>query len=187
MRDLRIRPLLRALHRDSGYFVVGLTFVYALSGLAVNHMKDWDPNFVQFERSYQIRGPYPTDDAQAAHKVLVALGRTEKPEDVYRASESRLDIVLKHGTLHVDTARGSVFEEGQKPRWFLRIANWLHLNRGKKAWSYFADGYALLLLFLASSGLFMLSGKKGLKGRGAIIASLGILVPLLYVALSGGP
>ncbi len=60
-----------------------------------------------------------------------------------------------------------MIEEGQKPRFFLRLANWLHLNRGKKAWSYVADTYAVILLFLASSGLFMIPGKKGIKGRGA--------------------
>ena len=35
----------------------------------------------------------------------------------------------------------------------------------KKAWTYFADGYAVFLLFLALSGLFMIPGRKGLFGR----------------------
>ena len=42
--------MLRALHRDFGYIAVGLTFIYALSGLAVNHIADWDPNFENYER-----------------------------------------------------------------------------------------------------------------------------------------
>ena len=49
------RPWLRAIHRDVGYLAVGLTFVYALSGLAVNHIADWDPNFTNYD-----------DDARAA-------------------------------------------------------------------------------------------------------------------------
>jgi hypothetical protein len=106
---------------------------------------------------------------------------------VYRASSSRLDIVLETRTLHLDTLRGEVLEEGQEPRWFLRLANWLHLNRGKQAWTYVADGYAVLLLFLALSGLFMIPGRKGLVGRGALIAGIGAAVPVLYVVLSGGP
>ena len=28
-------------------------------------------------------------------------------------------------------------------RFFLRVANWLHYNRGKKAWTYVADVYAV--------------------------------------------
>jgi hypothetical protein len=64
-----------------------------------------------------------------------------------------------------------VLEDGQKPRLLLRIANWLHLNRGKKAWTYFADGYAAFLLILATTGLFMLPGRKGLIGRGGILVA----------------
>jgi hypothetical protein len=45
----------------------------------------------------------------------------------------------------------------------------------------------VLLLFLATSGLFMLPGRKGLLGRGAILALLGAAVPIVYVVLSGGP
>jgi hypothetical protein len=45
----------------------------------------------------------------------------------------------------------------------------------------------VLLLLLAGSGLFMIPGKKGLIGRGALIAAAGAAVPVLYVVLSGGP
>ena len=80
-----------------------------------------------------------------------------------------------------------VVEEGQTPRLLLRVANWLHLNRGKQAWTYVADAYAVLLLYLAASGLFMLPGRKGLLGRGGLIALAGAAVPIVYVVLSGGP
>ncbi len=43
------------------------------------------------------------------------------------------------------------------------------------------------LLFLALSGLFMIPGRKGLLGRGAIVLLLGAAVPIAYVVLSGGP
>jgi len=186
-RPFHLRAWLRALHRDAGYFAVGLTFVYALSGLAVNHIADWDPNFVQVDRSHELGGPLAGDDAAVSRHVLGKLGIGEKPSEVYRASEQKLEIVLDKRTLHVDTASGRVNEEGQQARFFLRLANWLHLNRGKKAWTMIADGYAIFLLFLATSGLFMIKGKKGLIGRGAIIVTLGALVPILYVTLSGGP
>ena len=66
----------------------------------------------------------------------------------------------------------------------MRTANYLHLNRGKPAWKYIADGYASLLLLLALSGLVMLPGKKGVLGRGALFVAIGIAVPVLYVTLS---
>ena len=186
-RGLPWRPWLRALHRDVGYVAVGLTFVYALSGLAVNHIAQWDPNFQNYETSHDLGGAVQGDDAQASAAVLAKLGVRETPREVYREGEGDLEILFEHRTLHVDLATGHVVDEGQKPRLLLRIANWLHLNRGKKAWTYFADAYAVGLLFLASSGLFMLPGRKGLLGRGAVFVLLGIAIPVLYVGLSGGP
>ena len=186
-RRFQWRPWLRALHRDAGYLGVGLTLVYALSGLAVNHIADWDPSFRQIAKTHQVPGRLPSDPAALGQRVLVALDIRETPSEVYSTSDDAVDIVLEHRTLHVTPSSGKVVEEGQSPRLFLRAANWLHLNRGKKAWSYVADSYALMLLYLAISGLFMLPGKKGLWGRGAVIAALGAAVPIGYVVLSGGP
>ena len=182
-----IRPWIRAIHRDLGYVAVGLTFVYALSGLAVNHIADWDPNFQHAEHTWQLGKIDAPDDDAASKLILQKLSISETPTDVYRAAPDRLDIVLNRRTLHADTETGEVFDEQQKPRLLIRIANWLHLNRGKKAWTYFADGYAAGLLLLATSGLFMLPGKKGFFGRGAIFVAIGIAIPALYVHFSGGP
>ena len=181
------RPWLRAIHRDAGYLVVGLTVVYALSGIAVNHIADWDPNFVQIERSHQLEAPIAGDDRAATERVLAALGIDEIPKEIYRATEAELEVTLDHRTLHVDLQSGRVQEEGQKPRFLLRAANGLHLNRGKKAWSYVADGYAMLLLYLAISGMFMLPGRRGILGRGGLFVLVGVMTPVLYVVLSGGP
>jgi hypothetical protein len=186
-RRFKLRPWVRALHRDLGYLAVGLTVVYALSGLAVNHIADWDPNFVQIEREYQVEAPLPDDDDAAAELVRTQAGITEAPIDVYRVSETELEIAFEDRTLHVDPTTGRVFEEGQEPRMFLRVANWLHLNRGKKAWTSFADGYAIALLVLASTGLFMIPGRKGLVGRGAILVVLGAAIPFGYLWWFGGP
>jgi hypothetical protein len=181
------RAWLRAFHRDAGYLVIGLTIIYALSGLAVNHIADWDPSFHQIERTHQVATPIAEDDDEAARQVLTTLKVSETPREVFRAEETQLDIVFDKRTFHVDTASGKVVEEGQEPRFFLRLANWLHLNRGKKAWTIVADSYAVLLLFLSISGLFMIPGRKGLLGRGAAIALVGAAVPIGYVVLSGGP
>jgi hypothetical protein len=183
----RVRAWLRSLHRDAGYLAVGLTVVYALSGLAVNHIAAWDPNFQSYESVRQLGGPLPADDRAATARVLGALGIAEAPREVYRAAPDRLEITFDKRSLHVETTTGRIVDEGQKPRFLLRAANWLHLNRGKKAWSYIADGYAVFLLFLATSGLFMLPGRRGILGRGAVLALIGAAVPILYVVLSGGP
>lgn len=184
---MRWRPWLRALHRDVGYFCVGLTFVYALSGLAVNHINDWEPNFRQVARQQQLPLPLPASDEQVAALAIRALAVTLPLRESYRADEHSLQLVFDRKTLTIDTRSGHVAEQAEEPRFFLRAANWLHLNRGKRAWTYIADAYAAGLLLLSLTGLWMFSGRKGLFGRAGLIAAAGALVPALYVTLSGGP
>jgi uncharacterized protein len=181
------RGIVRVVHRDAGNLAVGLTIVYAASGIAVNHIADWEPNFKDHKVTHELGGPLEGDDTAVAGRVMDRLGIAGKPSDVYRATPDELEITLDRRTLHVDTKSGKVIDEGQEPRFFLRVANWLHLNRGKKAWTYVADGYAAALLLLAFTGMFMLPGRKGLIGRGGIFVLIGVAVPILYVALSGGP
>ena len=69
-RRFRGRAWLRAVHRDVGYASVGLTFVYALSGLAVNHVADWDPNFTESTATHELGGPLPADDEAAKSLIL---------------------------------------------------------------------------------------------------------------------
>ena len=181
------RPWLRAMHRDIGYVMVGLTFVYALSGLAVNHLTDWsdgDASFKTYSATYEM-GPLKGEDQAIADELRRKLSITLIPRELYRPTPDELEVIFDKRSLHVNTATGHVVDEGQKPRFLLRVANWLHLNRGKKAWTYFADAYAASLLILAMSGMFMIAGKKGLLGRGAILVGLGIAIPVLYVTFAG--
>ncbi len=183
----RWRGWLRAVHRDFGYLAVGFTIIYALSGIAINHLKDWDPNFHATERSLTIP-PIPPEasDDEAVKRVIDATG-TGKPDDVFRAGDE-VRLGYSNGTQVTaigDT--GQVTVQARSPRFFLRVANWLHYNRGKKAWTYLADIYAVMLLYLAISGIFMIKGRLGLRWRGVILIGLGVAVPASYVLLSGGP
>ena len=200
-KGFALRPWVRAVHRDIGYVAVGLTLVYALSGLAVNHITDWkdgDANFANYSSEIDV-APLPPrthgpgdgdpekDDRAVSDAVRAKLGITQEPREIYRVGPTKIDITFDKRTVHVDEGTQRVVDEGQRPRFFLRAANWLHLNRGKKQWTYFADAYAAGLLILALSGIFMIPGKKGFVGRGAVLVGIGIAIPVLYVTLSGGP
>jgi len=181
----RWRAWLRAVHRDVGYLAIGFTVIYALSGIAMNHIDDWDPNFHASERTLQI-APIPDDatDEAAVARVTQAAG-LGKPDDVYRAGdEVRLE--YKDGT-KVTAIGPTVTVQARTDRFFFRVACWLHATRGKQAWKYISDVYALLLLYLATSGLFMLKGRLGLRWRGTVLVAVGLAGPLAYIILSGGP
>jgi len=183
----RWRGWLRAVHRDFGYLAVGFTLIYAVSGIAINHIADWDPNFKATEKTLTI-APIAADlpDDVAVKRVTDAAG-TGTPDDVFRAGDE-LRLTYASGTqVTVIGDTGQVTVQARSSRFFLRVANWLHYNRGKRAWTYMADLYAIMLLYLAISGIFMIKGRLGLRWRGAVLISLGLGVPLGYVALSGGP
>ena len=50
------RKVNNVLHRDVGYFFFGMCIIYALSGIALNHIADWDPNYIIDNRSFQVEG-----------------------------------------------------------------------------------------------------------------------------------
>lgn len=184
----RWRAWLRAIHRDFGYLAVGLTFIYALSGIAINHIGEWDPNFKSVVDSSQVEGPFPEDPEELEAKLTSHLNLEEhEVRAAFFDSDTIFEMSLAESTARLDTATGRLSIASKEPRFFLRVANWLHYNRGKSAWTYIADGYAVMLLYLAASGMFMLKGKKGLVGRGGILILIGAAVPLAYVQLASGP
>ena len=84
----RWRGWLRAIHRDVGYLAVGLTVIYALSGLAINHIKDWNPNFHTYEKTRTIAPIDPAlDDDAAIALALQELGIKSTPRSTYRAGD----------------------------------------------------------------------------------------------------
>src|SRR5690606_29557720 len=91
------RLALRGLHRDAGFLAVGLTFIYAISGIALNHIDDWAPSFVHIARVHEITTPLPEEDREAATLVMAALGIEDEPLGVFGQAGSivRYEIQLQ--------------------------------------------------------------------------------------------
>ncbi len=187
-RRFKWRRLLRAVHRDAGYLCVGFTFIYAISGIAVNHIADLgDTSFTQIEETVPLTFEVPADDTAAAAIAAEALDIDGELTDAYRASDNQLILTFERMSVDIDTTAKQVHINGQEPRFFLRIANWLHVHRQTTAWTYIADAYAIMLLYLAMSGMFMIAGRKGLLGRGGLLVAAGVAIPIAFVVASGGP
>jgi hypothetical protein len=186
----RWQPFLRALHRDLGCIAVGLTFIYALSGLALNHINDWDPNHTLKTVEAQLPDSRPTAPDALAKFALEYLGDNRIPTEVFEhAARNELILTFADGArITVDRQSGRVTGEAQQQRFMLRAMNWLHVQRGKPQWNYIADTYAIVLIVLAITGLFILPrGGRGIFGRGGLMLLAGILIPMAYLVLSGGP
>ena len=79
---------------------------------------------------------------------------------------------------------GTVVEERRRKRPLLFESNFLHLNRGKGFWTWFADAYAVGMALLAITGVVILKGRKGLSGRGKWFVLAGTAIPILYLLLA---
>lgn len=182
----RWRAWLRAVHRDIGYLAVGFTLIYALSGIAMNHIDDWDPNFHATELTLKI-APIGVElsDAEATRRVAAAAGATGAIDDVYRAGDE-VRLSYQDGT-KLTVIGDTLTVQRRRDRFFFRAADWLHATRGKQAWKFIADLYAALLLYLAISGIFLIKGRLGLRWRGTALIALGLAAPIGYIVLSGGP
>ncbi|MFA6403669.1 MAG: PepSY-associated TM helix domain-containing protein [Salinivirgaceae bacterium] len=97
----------------------------------------------------------------------------------YFPSETTLKIFIDNGSVMVNTKTGEAHLEKLSRRPVFHQFNYLHYNHAKRLWTWFADIYAVALLLLAITGLFMIKGKQGITGRGAWLTALGIIIPLL--------
>jgi hypothetical protein len=179
-RTFKWRKWNNILHRDIGYVVVALTLVYGVSGIAVNHTADWNPSYVQEKRGVEIG---PMEQASRDDLVKEARARlhlTDEPLNVFRPDPETLQIFYERLTYSIDIPTGKVVVEEVRTRRVLFEFNQLHLNAPKKMWTYIADLYALSLILVAITGMFVLKGKTGITGRGAWLVGLGIAVPVLY-------
>lgn len=175
------RRLNRAFHRDIGYFCAALTLVYAISGVAVNHVQDWNPNY-RIEKVEQTFEPVPVGTRDEMVAALVErLGLPGPPVSSFRSEPHKVDLFYDGWSVQADATAGVAIVEKPRDRFILRDLNFLHLNHPKGLWTWFADAYAILLSVLAVTGLFILRGRNGLAGRGKWFATAGLLVPIVFL------
>jgi len=181
---LKARRLIIATHRDVGYFVAGLTVIYAISGIAVNHIDDWNPSYVLTAETLEV-GALPAEATadELSAEVLTRMGIEAVPRSALKLGPSLLKVFLDNRTLTVALPEGVVQDERSRRRFAFFEMNYLHLNHGKGFWTWFADAYAVALIVLAGTGIFIVTGKKGLGGRGRWLLLVGTAIPIVYLVL----
>jgi uncharacterized protein len=179
---MKLRRLNRAVHRDIGYFFFGMTIIYAISGIALNHRHQWNPNYIitreEFKTEVSI-GPGEADRDYALQKL-----RELGIDAAYRThimAGMTFRIFVEGGSVSLDLSDGTGFYEIIRKRPFFNQVNFLHYNSPRHLWTWFSDIYAGGLIILAITGLFVLKGKTGITGRGAWLTGAGILIPLIFL------
>ena len=175
----------RTLHRDIGYFCIGLTVVFAVSGLALNHVRDFNPNYEIVRTQLPLTVDLTQSDQKINDELLNAFAIQQSVKATYWESKNTYKLFFEAGhtlTYHHDK-HVAVFEAVES-RPILPHLNRLHLNEAKASWVVFSDIYAVCLLYLALSALFMVRGKNGALSKKKIgIVLAGVAIPLIYIFL----
>lgn len=181
-----LRRWCRLLHRDLSFIFAGMVFIYALSGIFMNHRDQINPRYT-ITRTEQTLSDLPAKEAftrETVEAIMSEMAIEEAYTKHYFPKENQLKVFLKGGSLlEVDITTGNAVYESIKRRPLIGHMTNLHYNPGKW-WTWFADIFAVALITITLTGLFMLKGNKGLWGRGGIELLIGIAIPILFILLS---
>jgi len=179
---MNFSKLNRITHRDIGYLVAGLTIIYALSGIALNHKHDWNPNYLvdtyEFTTDKNLTRESFNDDIAMA--ILKVIPGNPEYKTFHYPSGNRLTIFIEGGYVQVNAVTGKGIVERISKRPLFYQINFLHYNPGKW-WKYFSDIFCVALILVTITGLFIVKGRNGITRRGAILTAIGIILPLIFL------
>jgi hypothetical protein len=172
--ELKVRKsvsyYMRSLHRDIGFFVIGLTLIYTISGiLLIYRDSDFLKHEVNTER--EIKPNLSESD----------LGMALHARD-FKVLKSEGDLVyFQNGTYN--KATGLVqYKEKVLPSAFSSSIK-LHKTSSRSATRWISIAYGILLLFLAISSFWMFKSKTKLFRRGVSVAIGGCIVAVILLMI----
>jgi hypothetical protein len=181
---MNLSKLNRITHRDIGYLIAGLTIIYTISGIALNHKNDWNPNYLIESRSVKtdIKVSKESFDNVTAQNILRSINTTPEFKTYHFPKGNKVTIFVEGGYIQVNMLTGEGVIEKISKRPFFYQLNFLHYNPGKW-WKYFSDIFCIALIIVTITGLFILKGRNGITKRGAILTILGIVLPLIFLLI----
>lgn len=172
----------KAIHRDFGYFFFGVTLVYALSGIAINHLDDWNPNYTVYSQKIHVSPLQQKPDKTAVINLLKPFKEASGYKNHYFPGNDILKVFIKDGTVIINLKTGDGIIEKTKRRILFREVNYLHYNP-IKYWTWYSDIYAGALIVLAITGILIPRGDKGITRRGLWLVLLSIAIPIVYLLI----
>jgi uncharacterized protein len=175
----------RIIHRDFGYFFFGITIIYCISGIAINHKKDWNPNYIIQNKTVSLGETLTLSDISES-RVLAMLdrfGEKNQYKKYYFPDRHTLKIFVYEGSYTFDLDTGNGYVEKISRRTVFYEFNFLHYNPGKW-WTWYSDIFSVALILIAISGLFIINkSKNSLTRRGVWFILAGLLFPVLALIL----
>lgn len=180
------KQTLRNLHRDLGYFYIGLIVSFAFSGLLMNHREAWHPDKYTTEtKAIEVKLP---EESEINEKFAEDLGKKLGIDDKMRrhmVKKGTFKISYEKHDVEIDmkTGKGEIVTFNKTPI----ISQMMKLHKGNSNfWIYYSDIFALSLIIIALTGTIMIkAGKFSWKNRGWKRAVAGVVFPLLFLILFG--
>lgn len=184
---MNVRKINILVHRYLGYFFFGLTIVYSVGGFSLNHLDDWNPNYVINNKKIEIKPIKNKEEISEleTREILTKFNLYDfKMSNIFYPSEDTIQVVIKKDEkVVINTKENTADHEFTTRRPILHALNFLHKNKIKESWTYYADFYAISLFLIALSGMFMKKGNEGIWGKGGLIALAGMIAPLAFILL----
>ncbi len=183
---MRLSINTRSLHRDLGYFYVGLIISFAISGIMLNHRESWHPEKYTTNTTQIQVGPIDenTMTENAAKKIVADL----KIDDKFRRQNIKngaLRISLEQHDIEIDlaTGKGEVVEFIKTPI----ISQSIKLHKSTSNWwIYYSDIFGLSLVVIAITGATMIKyGNFTFRKYGWKLALAGLIFPILFLVFLG--
>ncbi len=179
----KLRRLNIATHRDLGYFFSSLVLVYCISGIALNHVDDWNPDFILNKKTISIEKTFKLIDV---NNSVITEWSKRVGEDNYKIydfpTSNQVKIYYKDASLHVYLDKGEAVYESVSKRPVFYQSNVLHRN-SLKGWKWASDVFAVMLIVINLTGLFILKGKHGITGRGKWLITAGFIPPVVAIVI----
>jgi hypothetical protein len=177
---------LRNLHRDVGYFFVGLIISFCVSGIMLNHRTTWNP--VRYKYDFRkVQTSFHLPKESVINDSVKSFNEKNKITgfNAYNfRDDSTLVIFYKSADATVDLVTGKAEINIWRQRPVLAQFYSLHVSFNDDNWyKWYSDLFALGLIFIACTGMFLMRGKNSFRKRGWVLALAGILIPIIALYL----
>ncbi len=159
---------MRSLHRDIGYLTIGLTLVYALSGIVLIYR---NTGFLRYEKRVEKVIEANLSTEQLGEKLRIHR---------FKVASQKGDTIFFNGGHYIKTTGESVVVRKTYPETMLKLIR-LHMMSGNNKFSVVGLIYGILLTFLAVSGVFMYKFRSKNGRRSIVLTLLGIVLSIVLL------
>lgn len=163
--------IIRNLHRDIGFLVIGMTVLFCVSGVVLIY-RDTDVFLIDKIVEEKIR---PQLSENQLYKEL--------PFRRFNVEKVEGDIVY-FGQGWYNYKTGDVYYTITTYPWLIKKFNYFHRSISKEATHWIAALYGILLLFLSLSSFWMYKPSSNNFRRGIILTGIGVVIVIAIVFIT---